>query len=75
MSMTLSATTERDGNEEKKNYANLNPLPTYFVDDSLNDIDCVLNVPPACANHFDDIVSRPSVLTVVNKAGLGPRSH
>ena len=64
---TLSATTDSDGNEEKKNYANVNPLPAYYVDDSLSDV--------AGATHFDDVVSRPSVLTVANKAGLGPRSH
>ena len=27
------------------------------------------------ALHFDDLVSRPSVLAVITKAGLGPRSH
>jgi len=62
----LGATTTTDGNEEKKNYANL-ALLGYYVDDSINDI--------AGATHFDDIVSRPSVLTVINKAALGPRSH
>src|SRR6185312_1712320 len=62
----LGATTTTDGNEEKKNYANL-ALRAYYVDDSINDI--------AGATHFDDIVSRPSVLTVINKAALGPRSH
>ena len=62
----LAATTSGDGDEEKKNYANL-ALAPYYVDDSLSDT--------AGATHFDDVVSRPSVLTVVNKAGLGPRSH
>ena len=29
----------------------------------------------ASGAHFDDIVVRPSVLSVANKAGLGPRAH
>ncbi|SRR5258706_1668713 len=62
----LSASITSDGTEEKKNYANL-MLQPYYVDDSL--------VETAGASHFDDVLSRPSVLTLVNKAGLGPRSH
>jgi len=27
------------------------------------------------ANHFDDLISRPSVMTVINRALLGPRAH
>jgi hypothetical protein len=37
------------------------------VDDGISDV--------SGATHFDDVVSRPTVLTVINKAGLGPRSH
>ena len=62
----LATTTTTDGNEEKKNYANL-AVQAYYVDDSISDV--------AGATHFDDLVSRPSVLTVINKAALGPRSH
>jgi hypothetical protein len=29
----------------------------------------------AGTGHFDDLVSRPSVYTVITKAALGPRSH
>lgn len=65
----VSATTSTDGTEEQKNYANVayNAATSYYVDDSTNDV--------AGASHFDDLVSRPSVLTVVSKAGLGPRPH
>ena len=72
----LATSTSTDGDEEKKNYAtvavggyyNAGVLAAgYYVDDSLSDV--------AGATHFDDLVSRPSVLSVVAKAGLGPRSH
>ena len=62
----VATRTITDGNEERKNYANAAVQP-YYVDDSISDV--------AGATHFDDIVSRPSVLTVINKAALGPRSH
>jgi prepilin-type N-terminal cleavage/methylation domain-containing protein len=64
----LSSTTTTDGTEEKKNYANLAyAAGVYYVDDGISDV--------AGATHFDDIVSRPAILTVANKAGLAPRSH
>lgn len=64
----LSATTTVDGTEEQKNYANAAyAVAGYYVDDGISDV--------AGATHFDDVVSRPTVLTVINKAGLGPRSH
>lgn len=65
----LAPTTTTDGTEEKKNYANLGYTAgtTYYVDDSEAD--------GAGAAHFDDILSRPALLTVINKAALGPRSH
>ena len=64
---STSATT--DGTQEQKNYANAGYVAgtSYYVDDSVSDA--------SGAAHFDDIVSRPALLTVVNKAGLGPRSH
>lgn len=62
----LSTTSTTDGLEEQKNYADLAARP-YYVDDSITDV--------AGANHFDDSVSRPSVLAVITKAALGPRSH
>ena len=66
---SLGASNVGDGTEEMKNYASLPyaGAATYYVDDSLNET-------PTTA-HFDDIVSRPSVLAVITKAGLGPRSH
>ncbi|HEX4780772.1 MAG TPA: type II secretion system protein [Usitatibacter sp.] len=62
----VSTSITTDGSEEGKNYANL-ALGGYYVDDALSDV--------AGASHFDDIVSRPTLLTVINKAALGPRSH
>lgn len=72
----LGVSSVDDGDEEKKNYANLGYTPpapansatgTYYVDHGISDV--------AGANHFDDIVSRPSILSVITKAGLGPRAH
>jgi prepilin-type N-terminal cleavage/methylation domain-containing protein len=65
----VSPSTTVDGTQEAKNYANVAYTAgvTYYVDDSISD--------GAGASHFDDIVSRPALLTVINKAGLGPRSH
>jgi hypothetical protein len=63
----LSTSTTTDGTEEAKNYADLDVQP-YYVDDSISDV-------AGAASHFDDLVSRPSLLSVVNKAGLGPRAH
>jgi prepilin-type N-terminal cleavage/methylation domain-containing protein len=62
----LSTTTTTDGTEEIKNYGNL-ALAAYYVDDSLSDV--------AGNTHYDDVVSRPSTLSIATKAGLGPRSH
>ena len=65
----LSTSTVTDGTQEQKNYANLGYTAgtTYYVDDSISDA--------SGATHFDDIISRPALLTVINRAGLGPRSH
>ena len=66
----LGASTTTDGTEEMKNYASLpyvSLAATYYVDDTINDT--------GGANHFDDLVSHPSVMAVASKAGLGPRSH
>ena len=67
---TLFTSTTTDGTAETNNYANQGFVAgtTFYVDDSINDN-------PGTATHFDDILSRPSVLGVVNKAGLGPRAH
>jgi hypothetical protein len=62
----VAPTTTTDGTEEQKNYANL-ALGAYYVDDQIAD--------GAGATHFDDVVLRPSVLTVASRAGLGPRAH
>jgi len=62
----LATSTTTDGTEEQKNYANL-ALGGYYVDDGISDV-------PG-ATHFDDMLSHPTILTVINKAALGPRSH
>ena len=65
----LAVSSVGDGTEEQKNYASLPyaGVATYYVDNAL--------VETADATHFDDVVLRPSVLAVINKAGLGPRAH
>jgi len=65
----LQASAVGDGTEEMKNWASLPyaGAATYYVDDSLAE--------GGGAAHYDDLLSRPSVLNVVTKAGLGPRSH
>ena len=62
----LSTSTTTDGTEEQKNYTT-QVLQPYYVDDQSIDV--------GGATHFDDVVLRPSVLSVATKAGLGPRSH
>lgn len=65
----LGSSSTGDGTEEMKNYASLPyaGIATYYVDDSLSE--------GSGAAHFDDLVLRPSLLGVVTKAGLSPRSH
>jgi prepilin-type N-terminal cleavage/methylation domain-containing protein len=64
----ISPSTTVDGTEEQKNYASAAySVAGYYVDDGISEV--------SGATHFDDILSRPAVLTVINKAGLGPRSH
>ena len=66
----LGASTVTDGTEEQKNYASrpfVTQAATYYVDDTINDT--------SGATHFDDIVTRPSVMNVISRAGLGPRTH
>jgi prepilin-type N-terminal cleavage/methylation domain-containing protein len=60
---TLSTSTATDHAEEQKNYANVAP-GGYYVDNT-----------EQAAPHFDDVVSRPSILSVATKAGVAPRSH
>ena len=64
-----SSSLGADGTEEMRNYASLPyaGVATFYVDDSLNET--------ATTAHYDDVVSRPSLLSVITKAGLGPRSH
>lgn len=64
---TPYTSTTVDGTSEQMNYGNL-ALGAFYVDDAITDA-------PGATTHFDDMVSRPSLLSVINKAGLGPRSH
>ena len=64
----LGSSTIGDGTQEQRNYASGSlVVGTYYVDNALTET--------ADATHFDDYVSRPSVLAVISKAGLGPRAH
>ena len=65
----VTSSTVGDGNEELKNYASQPYVAgvTYYLDDTISDA--------AGATHFDDIVSRPSILSVATKAGIAPRTH
>jgi hypothetical protein len=65
----VSTTNGKDSDQEKSNYADA-AAPAAFTDDGISD-----NVDATPSVHFDDIVSRPAVVTVINKAGLGPRPH
>ena len=62
----LVASTSTVGTEESKN-SNNQILQAYYVDSDLN-------VSESTA-HFDDVVRRPSISTVLSKANLGPRAH
>lgn len=41
-------------------------VSTYYVDDAFNG---------TTAAHFDDVLARPTILTVATKAALAPRAH
>jgi len=62
----LMTSITTDGTEEAKNYNN-QAIQPYYVDDTTSDAPGV--------SHFDDVVSRPSILTVASKAGLAPLGH
>ena len=64
--LAASSASGGDGDEEKRNYADLAYVAgaTYYVDDTTS-----------ASPHFDDVVSRPSILAVASKAGVAPRSH
>jgi prepilin-type N-terminal cleavage/methylation domain-containing protein len=69
LSSGIRATTTSTGDSasEGLNYGDTSyGAGYYYVDDSLDE---------SAGNHFDDIISRPTVLSVVTKAGLGPRAH
>ena len=65
----VPAEPAEDGDREELNFANAAYVANYvYIDDSINDT-------PGPGTHFDDVVWRPSIITVVTKAGLGPRSR
>ncbi len=57
------------GNEEALNHNGvvLRVPPNYYVDSDYNGSSTV--------SHFDDLVLRPSIISVASKAQLGPRAH
>ena len=63
-----TTTAVMDGTEELKNYGNLAyDAASYYVDNETRD--------STDNTHFDDIVLRPSLLSVISKAGLAARTH
>lgn len=72
----LQASTVSAGTMESKNYADLAyaapsawpAAPAAFL------VDDVINA-STTGGHFDDIVSRPGILALAMKAGVGPRAH
>ena len=66
---TLQVGTPANGALEAPNANNqaLPVLPAAFIDAPFNDSDGV--------TRFDDIVSRPTLMTLLVKAGLAPRAH
>lgn len=54
------------GTQEAQN-SNNSALQAYYVDSSYTGGDTV--------NHYDDLVMRPSIISVASKAQLGPRAH
>lgn len=62
----LVASTEVLGTQEGVNQNNQG-IQAYYVD---GDFDA-----RSTTAHFDDIVRRPSVATIIGKASLGPRAH
>ena len=66
---TLQAGTPANGALEAPNANNqaLPVLPAAFIDAPFNDSDGL--------TRFDDIVSRPTLMTLLAKAGLAPRAH
>ncbi|MBU3739179.1 MAG: type II secretion system protein [Rhodoferax sp.] len=63
---TLQAGTPANGALEGPN-ANNQPVPADFIDAPFNDSDG--------ATRFDDIVSRPTLMSLLARAQLAPRAH
>jgi hypothetical protein len=61
----LSATTAVEGSNETPNRADTSLA--YYVDAPQNFA--------TDATRFDDYVLRPSIISVIQRASLGPRSH
>ncbi len=65
----LGSAGAQSGTQElwNNNGVALRAPPNYYVDSDYNGSDTV--------NHFDDLVLRPSIISVASKAQLGPRAH
>lgn len=61
----LSATTAAEGTNETQNRADTSLA--YYIDTP--------QIYTADATRFDDFVLRPSIISVIQRASLGPRSH
>lgn len=64
---TMAAGTNETPNRNNRALAIPSVLANTYRDASPNDI--------AGGAHFDDYISHPSILTVINRANLGPRAH
>ena len=66
--------TLEDANRNLPTLVVTNGVPPQFIDATMSDApDNSTGTPPNY--YFDDIIIRPSLLSVINQAQLGPRSH
>lgn len=76
-----AGTVVPEGPNEAPNLNNMaiaipSALGTTYRDAQLNDNPVPSTVaPPSVGRHFDDYLSHPTIMQVLNKAGLGPRAH
>ncbi|MDO8702008.1 MAG: type II secretion system protein [Undibacterium sp.] len=64
---SIAAGTNETPNRNNRAIAIPSALGTSYRDAQLNDI--------TTAAHFDDYLSHPTIMSVLNKANLGPRAH
>ncbi|MCX7156834.1 MAG: type II secretion system protein [Rhodocyclales bacterium] len=70
----LSPGTIASGTSEALNQNNLALMTGGVIATSYRDAP-LLDTPPVATQHFDDYLSYPTIMTVLQKANLGPRAH